>query len=286
MSRQLTAAVEGFAQVLATVPGERLSDAWPTPSPNGELANGYDEVVREVPYRLLVELRLVAADIATTRPRVTLAQHILGQHHIAWREWTGALLTVTPEELDRDPGGVNGCDWTLRVIQHHLAMTESAFRAMCAYAVEQRRAGESGALISHAMVLEADDLATDVGDQAALLANYAGIHADVQAACVDLTEDDLAAEATWWEEYPIAVRWRLHRFEAHLREHTIHVEKTLGAIGHIPGEAERMARMLHRALGEVEGLLLGAPDTCVEQCDALAVFIAEATATLRGMFAM
>lgn len=285
MSRRLTAAVEGFAQLLATVPGERLGAAWPTPSASGTLANGYDDVVREVPYRLLVELRLLAAAIATTRPRVTLAQHVLGQHHIAWREWVGALLTVTPEELDRDPGGVNGCDWTLRAIQHHVAMTESAFRAMCAFAVEQRRAGEPVALISHAMVLEADELASDVGDQAALSANYASIHAGVQAALAGLSADDLAAQATWWEEYPIAVRWRLHRFEAHVREHTIHVEKTLGVIGHIPGEAERMARMLHRALGEVEGLLLGAPDCCAAQCDALAAFIEDATTTLRGVLA-
>lgn len=48
------------------------------------------------------------------------------------------------------------------------------------------------------------------------------------------------------------MRFRLHRFEAHLRQHAVQVEKTLAGLGHSPSEAERLVRRLHVALAGVE----------------------------------
>jgi hypothetical protein len=57
-----------------------------------------------------------------------------------------------------------------------------------------------------------------------------------------------------WIDYEIDVRFRLHRFAAHIVEHTIQCEKALHALGWRPTEGRRIARRLAGLLGEIEGL--------------------------------
>ena len=76
----------------------------------------------------------------------------------------------------------------------------------------------------------------------------------------DVTEEELAWPARYWEGYDMPLRFRLHRFDAHLRQHTIQVDKTLLALGHELTEARRLLRLIYAALAEVEGALIGAPD--------------------------
>ena len=57
-----------------------------------------------------------------------------------------------------------------------------------------------------------------------------------------------------WIQYEIDVRFRLHRFAAHLIEHTVQCEKTLAALGWRPTEGRRIARHLAALVGEIEGL--------------------------------
>jgi hypothetical protein len=47
------------------------------------------------------------------------------------------------------------------------------------------------------------------------------------------------------------IRFRLHRFEEHLRQHTIQLDKTLAAI-RPPTEAHRLVRNIYNALADVE----------------------------------
>jgi hypothetical protein len=58
----------------------------------------------------------------------------------------------------------------------------------------------------------------------------------------------------------MALRFRLHRFDSHMRQHTIQLSKTLYALGYIPSEAKRLLRLINTALGEVEGALIGVGD--------------------------
>jgi hypothetical protein len=46
----------------------------------------------------------------------------------------------------------------------------------------------------------------------------------------------------------------MHRFEAHMVQHTIQVDKTLDWIGRAPTEARRLIRVLYRDLAAVEML--------------------------------
>ena len=48
------------------------------------------------------------------------------------------------------------------------------------------------------------------------------------------------------------LRFRLHRFEEHLRQHTIQLDKTLLGIGRPPTEAHRLVRNIYNALADVE----------------------------------
>jgi hypothetical protein len=59
---------------------------------------------------------------------------------------------------------------------------------------------------------------------------------------------------TIWAQYSVDVRFRLHRFAAHVVEHTIQCEKILDAIGYRQTEGRRIVRHISAAIGELEGL--------------------------------
>jgi hypothetical protein len=59
---------------------------------------------------------------------------------------------------------------------------------------------------------------------------------------------------TQWVHYDIDVRFRLHRFGAHIAEHTVQCEKTLAALGEPVTEGRRIVRRFTAALGAIEGL--------------------------------
>ncbi|MDP9266294.1 MAG: hypothetical protein M3O91_09305 [Chloroflexota bacterium] len=90
-----------------------------------------------------------------------------------------------------------------------------------------------------------------------------------------MSEEELDVPAWFWETEPMPVRFRLHRFEEHLRQHTIQLEKTLVGIGHPPTEAERLVRLVHNALGEMEALSLGAPEVDIGALERTANAIGE-----------
>ena len=55
----------------------------------------------------------------------------------------------------------------------------------------------------------------------------------------------------------MSLRFRLHRFDSHLRQHVVQIEKTLESIGRSPNEAQRLLRLIYAALAEVEGATIG-----------------------------
>jgi hypothetical protein len=58
--------------------------------------------------------------------------------------------------------------------------------------------------------------------------------------------------------FNVDVRFRLHRFAAHIAEHTIQCDKTLAALGWRQTEARRIVRQIWTLVGELEGLGAGA----------------------------
>src|SRR5216684_4748692 len=257
----LEQAVETFA-----LTGVRLSDAalekhWQW--------GAYDsEGVRFAFFLTYQELRELATRTAAQRAVqgsvITSAQRILGQHHAAYMDLRGMLVGVDEDELDRVPA--EG-EWPLRAVLGHIIDTEQGFVTVIRYALDRHRSGDGRPLEmpepDEEEVEDEDDSSQETLKQ--ILANYEMLHFQILYELASISEDELRAPSFFGEGYPMEIRFRLHRFDAHLRQHTIQVEKTLAGIDRHPREAERLVRMLYGALGEAEGAVIGVPEMGAEQ---------------------
>jgi hypothetical protein len=93
----------------------------------------------------------------------------------------------------------------------------------------------------------------DGGDVVALLARLGEARAETDRRLGALAPAALL-RPTIWVKIDVDVRFRLHRFAAHLLEHTVQCEKTLGALGWGGTEGRRIVRHVTAAIGELEGL--------------------------------
>jgi len=103
-----------------------------------------------------------------------------------------------------------------------------------------------------------------------LMTYYDELHWRVVRDFAGVQEEELNTPAVFWEDEPMPVEFRLHRFDSHLRQHTIQIEKTLEMLGLQPNEARLLLRLIYNALAEVETAAIGAPEFGLGQRDALA----------------
>jgi hypothetical protein len=273
----LAQAVETFVTTTAALPDEALEREWQWRAHD-------EEGVRFaffVTYQELRELAaLAAAERAARGPTQTLAQRILAQHHAAYRDLHGVLAGVDDDLLDREP---TPGEWPLRAVLEHVVGTEHGFFAVVSHALERHRRGEPLERTPRDSIFTYHPEITFDGTLPQILARYDELHAKILRRFADLDEGDLAASSLWWEGYPVELGFRLHRFDAHLRQHTIQVEKTLAGVDHQLTEARRLLRLLYGALGEVEGALIGAPDGAADRQREVASAIAERAAEIAGL---
>jgi hypothetical protein len=270
----LAQAVEAFAASTVGWPDEALERAWAWQM--------YGEGVRVAFFRTYEELRELAVTVAAERaargPAISTAQRALGQYHLAYRDLQAVVLGVTDADLDRAPAEGQ---WPLRAVLGHMIRADSGFLAVTWHALDQHRRGIVPVQAPTQAMLEAywGDAATAVqqalaGPLAGILAYHARIHDRVMQDLGDITDGELSVPSLWWEEEEMSLRFRLHRFDSHLRQHTVQAEKTLDAIGRPPTEAKRLLRLIYAALSEAEGASLGAPDTAADERRAIASIIA------------
>jgi hypothetical protein len=245
----------------------------------------HDEGLRFALLGTYHELRDLAALTAHTRATagspITLAQRVLAQYHLAYRELQALLLGIGEEDAARAPAEQ---EWPLHTIVEHMIDTELGFFAVTSYGLNHCRGGAGGtpALLTRedgAAILGTDEAAYEAamrGPFAGMLAYYDAFHTRVLSEFGSLSDDELQAPTLWWEQCAIEVRFRLHRFDAHLRQHTIQVEKTLDQIGHSPSEALRLLRLVYCALAEAEGAALGAPAAAAQWHEAATIIAARA----------
>ena len=79
------------------------------------------------------------------------------------------------------------------------------------------------------------------GTLADILSRFDALHRRAVTEFEGVTDAELDAPSRFWEDNAQVVAFRLHRFDAHLREHTIQVNKTLAGIGHAPSERGPLA---------------------------------------------
>jgi len=266
----LTQSVEQLAAATA-----HLSDA---ELASGAYAWGDYSAVRMALLGTAQDLDTLAASLLVQRAAAgnppTQSQLLLAHHREAYRELRSLLVGIDSTELTRAPA--QG-EWPVVEALRHIDQTERSFFISILVGLDAQAKGTVAAMPPREqraeILAEADPVAGEDSSPAQRLAAYARLHLLVEAKLTGLSDAQLEARSPFWEPEQPSVAFRIGRFTAHLREHTVQAEKTLLALGHIPGEARLHIRSLYRALARVEGALMGAAEL-VDRCAPLAETIA------------
>ena len=201
--------------------------------------------VRFAIYRTLEDaqeahVRASAGTHPESRRILAMAQHAFGSLR--------ALLAGLPSALlDRAP---RAGEWPIREILGHMLAVEQRYALQTKYAAERRD--------DDPMRIPDDRLpptapASIGGEIDAVLARLGEARAETDRWLGNLASPAMT-RPTVWMGHEIDVRFRLHRFAAHVVEHTIQCEKALLALGWHLTEGRRIARRLAAVVGEIEGL--------------------------------
>lgn len=267
----LARAVDAFTGVLLGRDDALLERPWAWGPYEGE-------GVRFAHFRTFEELRELEVIIRVQRIAAerapTSAQTILAQYHRAWRDMQAALRCISAADTVRNPAPG---EWSLQQTLAHMAGAEIGFYVAIRHALDHRRSGHIDTTKPTNEVWDALSGFTESDANAILEGSYAPLleftnmwHAKVLNGFTAINDVELETPSLFWEDRPFSIRFRLHRFESHLRQHAIQMDKTLAAIGCAPGETQRLHLLIYSALGDVEGALLGAHDIAVAECATVA----------------
>jgi hypothetical protein len=250
----LTSAVENFARLILPLTETDLERTW--------VWKDHDEEgIRFACFVTLQELRHLAVTLAPSssplRTHPTPAQHILSQYHAAYMDLQAAVLGLNDEEAEKISAAG---EWQVRKVYAHMLGAEINFTIAIRYALEKHRAGAwtpekmSDADENRlAGMSEAEYQALTNSPLSNMLAYHRNLHSTILDEFSKITNEELDLPSTFWEETRFPIQHRLHRYEAHLVQHTIQIDKTLLAIGKAPTEAKRLIRKIYAALAEAEG---------------------------------
>jgi hypothetical protein len=251
-------AVETFDRRLRAIDDSALDLFWAWES--------YDEEgVRFGILRTTEQVADAAVEVAAARSEAgagpTRAQRLLGRYLVAWRElWSVADRADVAVDAVPAEG-----EWPLRTILDHLVEADIGFLATVRNGLDQRRAGvavpgrvaSDEAWLALAEVDEPGWRAAFAGSLDDIRTFHRGVRDRIAARLGTMTDAELAAASPFWDGQR-ANRFRLERFESHLRQHTIQAEKAIQATIGAPREVERLLRLLARATGDVEAATLAA----------------------------
>lgn len=276
--------VDYFTGITCRLPDERLDSAWSW--------GDYDEGVRFAFFRVYEELRTLAARLESQRAASmqsqSHAQRILTQYHGAYRDLQAVLLAAGDTDLHQPPG--EG-EWSLWEVLLHIVNVERGFFTVNLYALEGARNQDDRPeeITEQAWDAFWEDAPfapiLEKGLLADLLSYYDRLHDRILLAFVDVADAELQLPVYFWEKERMPLRFRLHRFDSHLRQHTVQAEKVLAAIGPQPSEAQRLLRWIYAALAQVEGVGIGLPEIGAQEQSETALRIAGYTSEIASRLA-
>jgi uncharacterized damage-inducible protein DinB len=202
---------------------------WPGKGP-ADIRNGFFFLIMEEQNAL----------VTTATPTIE-ADRILVLAQRAFGDLRGLLLAVPDELLDREPAAG---EWSIRKTMDHTTQVERSYRANTQHALIR---GDEAPLILPADRRPKPDPADTAGDAAAIVAALARRRAETDAALARTDTADLGKPSQWAAvdtPFSVDVRFRLHRFGAHLVEHTQQVEKTLRQLGQAETDAQAYVRQI------------------------------------------
>ena len=259
----LTQAVEKFALTTCHLTDEDLERQWDW--------RAYREGVRYAMFRTYEELRTLAAQLMAERSSkgtpISTAHHTLGQYHSAYRDLQAIMMGIDDDLLNKLPAPD---EWPLRIILGHILAAEREFFARIWHAVQHYRSQDLPEDQEPDPVeMTEEEVAEFVGSHEefertmnrlsipGIMSFYDSLHKRVLRELTDIKGFELEAESLWWEGTPFTVEFRLHRLDAHLRQHTVQIEKTLDALVGPPSEARRLLRLIYAALADVDSMIIG-----------------------------
>ena len=264
----LTQAVEKFALATCQLSDGDLDREWSW--------RAYSEGVRFAMFRTYEELRTLAAQLIAERTSkgapISTAHHALAQYHSAYRDLQALLIGIDESLLDKPPAPD---EWPLRIILGHILIAEREFFARIWHAVQNYRnvdfseEDDSQGDVPKPVEMTAEEVTEFVGSYQdfektmnrlsipGVMAFYDSLHKRVLRELTEIKGVELEAESLWWEGTPFTVEFRLHRLDAHLRQHTVQIEKTLDALVGPPSEARRLLRLVYAALADVDSIIIG-----------------------------
>ena len=201
--------------------------------------------VRYALYRTIEDAQeMLVAAMAQPHPE---SRRILALAQRAFGDLRGLLIGLPSDLLDRAP---RDGEWSVREILRHVIVIEGRYAVQTRYAVDRADADP--------MRVTDDKMPTPAQIDVSGTATQILARLSEMRAATDRRLGDLPAAAmtrpTQWVHYDVDVRFRLHRFAAHLVEHTVQCEKTLVTLGWRATEGRRIVRRLTALLGEVHGL--------------------------------
>jgi uncharacterized damage-inducible protein DinB len=153
----------------------------------------------------------------------------------AWGDLRGLMSGLEDSVLDADPGGGS---WTLRTVLAHIAIVEARYATQVDHAAH--RPEDAPVYLNLTFELSPEEQA---GGVATWIDRLEAARAASDAVLLRLGPAELERPSRW-AAHDVDVRFRLHRFSAHLAEHTIHAEKVLRALGQPPSEARQIVRRI------------------------------------------
>lgn len=202
--------------------------------------------------RLNIRLALAAANWHPTETHLLLAEGS------AARGETLALLAgLTDDALDQKPAAG---EWSARETIGHLAMIEERYTAHVEYAARRyREGGDTTETPPRIGALEA----TIEGNVATIRKHLVRGREQINRECCSLP-DDLLIASTRWSDWDVDLRFRLHRYGAHEREHANQLRKALVDIGHKPNEIAMLLGQAEIARSTMTSELIGVPDDLLQ----------------------
>jgi hypothetical protein len=256
---ELTKAVEQFANLTHRISETQLESAWAWRSYNSE-------GIRFAFFRTYEELRELAVKLLSERitqaKPPSAAQLILAQYHAAYCDLQAALLGVESGQIDQAPA--KG-EWPVRKVLAHIIGGELEFFVVVRYALDRHRSGDGRPAEITREVWVATSGMDEVSFGSILAGPFEGLrdyhntlHERILREFADISDAELDVPSKYWEKELMSVRFRLHRFDSHLRQHTIQVDKTRVALEQFPNEAQRLVRLIYAALADANGAVIGA----------------------------
>lgn len=207
---------------------------------------------RDKPMELRFALYRTLEDAQEALVPVSARQHpesrrILALAQRAFGSLKGLLIGLPEGLLDAAP---RAGEWPLRETLRHVMLTERRYFVQTAWALERTDADPIRVANDRMPTPEQMDVS---GDVATILSRLGESRAETGRR-LGAVAPAAMTRPTQWVHYDIDVRFRLHRFAAHLVEHTVQCEKTLAALGRRDTEGRRVVRQIWATLGELEGL--------------------------------